>query len=94
MLYHRKLVRRLALGLADAVSTNRMALWSISILSAFAISALVSALRAAGHELDPRALGVVLGPLGLVSAGSMWLAFLPPHRYLRWIEAQSNRTGA
>ena len=89
MLYHRKLVRRLALGLADAVSTNRMALWSISILSAFAISATVSLLRMLGHELDPRALGIVLGPLGLVSAGSMWLAFVPPHRYLRWIEAQA-----
>jgi hypothetical protein len=89
MLYHRKLVRRLALGLADAVSANRMALWSISILSAFAISALVSALRATGHGMDPRAMGIVLGPLGLVSAGSMWLAFLPPHRYLRWIEARA-----
>ena len=94
MLYHRKLVRRLALGLADAVSTNRMALWSISILSAFSISALVAALRATGHEMNPRAMGIVLGPLGLVSAGSMWLAFLPPHRYLRWIAAQSHRTGA
>jgi hypothetical protein len=89
MLYHRKLVRRLALGLADAVSTNRMALWSSSILSAFAISALVAALRATGHELNPRAMGIILGPLGLVSAGSMWLAFVPPHRYLRWIEARA-----
>lgn len=94
MLYHRKLVRRLALGLADAVASNRMALWSISILSAFAISALVAALRATGHEMNPRAMGIVLGPLGLVSAGSMWLAFLPPHSYLRWIEAHSHRTGA
>jgi len=89
LLYHRKLVRRLALGLADAAATNRMWLWSVSILSAFAISALVTALRATGHEMDPRAMGIVLGPLGLVSAGSMWLAFLPPHRYLRWIESQS-----
>ena len=89
LLYHRKLVRRLALGLADVVATNRMALWSISILSAFLISATVSALRAAGHALDPRAVGIVLGPLGLVSAGSMWLAFLPPHRYLHWVKARS-----
>ena len=87
LVYHRKLVRRLALGLADAVSADRMRLWSISILSAFLISATVSALRAAGHAMDPRAMGIVLGPLGLVSAGTMWLAFVPPHWYLRRVEA-------
>jgi hypothetical protein len=88
LLYHRKLVRRLALGLADAVAADRMRLWSISILSAFAISAIVSALRLAGHAMDPRAMGVVLGPLGLLSAGTMWLAFLPPHWYLRRVAAR------
>jgi hypothetical protein len=89
--YHRKLVLRLALGLADAVAADRMRLWSISILSAFAISALVAGMRAAGHAIDPRAMGVFLGPLGVVSAGSMWLAFLPPARYLRWVEARARR---
>jgi hypothetical protein len=89
LLYHRKLVRRLALGLADAVAADRMRLWSISILSAFLISATVSAFRAFGHALDPKAMGVVLGPLGLLSAGTMWLAFLPPDRYLHWIEARA-----
>ena len=49
MLYHRKLVRRLALGLADAVATNRMCALVASILSAFAISAIVSAMRMLGH---------------------------------------------
>lgn len=88
LLYHRKLVRRLALGLADAAAADRMQLWAIAILSAFAISATVSAFRAAGHPLDPSALGIVLGPLGLLSAGSMWLAFLPPERYVRWVEAR------
>jgi hypothetical protein len=91
LLYHRKLVLRLALGLADAVAADRMRLWSISILSAFAISALVAAMRASGHAIDPRAMGVFLGPLGIVSAGSMWLAFLPPARYLRWVEARAGR---
>jgi hypothetical protein len=89
LLYHRKLALRLALGLADAVSADRIRLWSISILSAFAISALVSGMRAAGHTLDPREMGIFLGPLGIVSAGSMWLAFLPPARYLRWVEART-----
>ena len=89
LLYQRKLVRRLALGLADAVSADRIRLWSISILAAFLISATVSAFRAAGHALDPRAMGILLGPLGLVSAGTMWLAFLPPERYLRWVAARA-----
>jgi hypothetical protein len=90
LLYHRKLVLRMALGLADAVSADRMRLWSISILSAFAISATVTALRAAGHAVDPRAMGVFLGPLGILSAGSMWLAFVPPAAYLRWIAARAH----
>jgi hypothetical protein len=91
LLYHRKLVLRLALGLADAAATDRVRLWSISILSAFAISALVSGMRAAGHTLDPREMGIFLGPLGILSAGSMWLAFLPPAGYLRWVEARARR---
>jgi hypothetical protein len=91
LLYHRKLVLRLSLGLADAVATDRMRLWSISILTAFTISALVSGMRAAGHTLDPREMGIFLGPLGIVSAGSMWLAFLPPAGYLRWVEARARR---
>jgi hypothetical protein len=49
----------------------------------------VSVFRAAGHALDPRAMGILLGPLGLISAGTMWLAFLPPERYLRWVAARA-----
>lgn len=91
LLYHRKLVLRLTLGLADVVATDRMRLWAISILSAFTISAVVAGLRAAGHTLDPRQMGIFLGPLGIVSAGSMWLAFLPPAGYLRWVQARARR---
>jgi hypothetical protein len=91
LVYHRKLVRRMALGLADVVATDRIRLWAISILAAFAISATVLALRETGHEMSPDAMGIILGPLGLVSAGSMWLAFLPPRSYLRWIATHSTR---
>jgi hypothetical protein len=92
LLYHRKMVKRLALGLADAAAADRIRLWAVSILASFAISVTVLCLRATGHAMNAQAMGIVVGPLGLVSAITMWLAFLPPHRYLRWIEARSART--
>ena len=96
MLYHRKLVRRLVLGLGRRrLHQSRGALVDFSIsVPAFAISALVLALRATGHELDPRAMGIVLPGRPRLPRAACGSAFLPPHRYLRWIEAQSHRTGA
>jgi hypothetical protein len=86
--YWTKLRKRLALGLADAVTTDRLKLWAIAMLAAFTTSLLASGLRAVGFELTATLTGLIVGPLGLVSASAMWLAFLPPERYLRWLVAR------
>jgi hypothetical protein len=85
LLYHAKLRRRLALGLADAVTTDRLRLWSVAMLAAFTISLSVQVLRAMGVTTTGEVTGLIVGPLGVVAAGAMWLAFLPPQRYLAWV---------
>lgn len=89
LLYHAKLRRRLALGLADPITTDRLRLWSVSMLAAFAIALSVQALRFAGVQVTPEVMGLIVGPLCLVAASAMWLAFLPPRRYVRWVEARA-----
>jgi hypothetical protein len=87
--YSRKLGRRLELGLADAVTADRVRLWAMAMLAAFSTSAISLVLRGLGVQMTATVTGVVVGPLGLVSAGAMWLAFMPPRRYLRFVEARS-----
>jgi hypothetical protein len=87
--YHAKLRKRLALGLADAVTTDRLRLWGIAMLAAFTTSALALLLRALGVPMRGGITGLFVGPLGIVSASAMWLAFMPPQRYVGWVAARS-----
>jgi len=87
--YHTKLRRRLALGLADPVVTNRFLLWGVTSLASSAGS-LVNAfftLASPLSVLDPVALAVC-GSCSALSAVVMTLTFLPPATYLRFIEAR------
>ena len=84
LLFHAKLRRRLSLGLADAVTTDRLRLWAIAMLSAFAITTTSLILRQLGVPMTPMLSAVVVGPLGLLAATAMWLAFLSPLRYRSW----------
>jgi hypothetical protein len=76
--------RRCALGLSDPLVANRMLLWSIGLGAVLAIWV---------HEAATLALGggrgsyLVIAVLGLVCAGSLWLAFFPPAAYLRRVAA-------
>ncbi len=87
LIYWRRLKRRLPLGLADPVIANRFALWGLAAGAAClgtAIGVLYSALT--GHAfLDSPAILASSSVHGLVAACSMWLAFVPPRRYVRWI---------
>jgi hypothetical protein len=87
--YHRKLRKRLALGLADAVTTDRLLLWGVAMLAAFTTSALALLLRAVGVPMTGATTGLFVGPLGIVSASAMWLAFMPPQRYVQWVVARA-----
>ena len=84
--YLRRLRRREALGLADPLVVDRVRLWSLSIVAAQVLNAASIGARACGLDLATwRYGGVVIGPLGLVAAVSMALAFLPPERYRRFV---------
>lgn len=88
--YYRMQRRRLALGLADPVVTDRFRLWAVAILVAAFISGLTAVLRMFGIETAGTALGsAIVGTFGLVSAGSLWLAFWPPERYLARVKTRS-----
>jgi hypothetical protein len=91
--YAAQLARRVKLGLADPVIADRVRLWGISMASSLAINlaATIAALR--GIDFAATALGaIVIAPLGLIAAGSVFLAFLPPQAYLRRVAARA--TGA
>jgi len=91
-LAHYSLLRkRLKLGLADPIVANRMFLWGFSIFAAASISASTLVLQALGYNVAGTALGTLLvGPLGLVSASGLALAFWPPKAYLAWVQAREN----
>ena len=94
--------RRLRLGLADAIVTNRFLLWSVWA----ACSTLNYVADLASRSLYwwvygtvqpvPAYLAAMVGPtiivtmlLGIVSAVTLFLTFFPSPAYQRWIEARS-----
>ena len=94
LVYWLRMRRRLQLGLADPVVTNRFLLWALGSAFAFmgsSIGAGVIAATGMGSRLIP-ALALMLCAHGLLAAVAMWLAFLPPARYRRWIERRSQRS--
>lgn len=89
--YYGPMRRRARLGLADPVLANRFLLWGLGI-GAAGVGSLVGniAMMATGQvmrELD----GVTLSNslFGLASAVLMWIAFLPPAAYRRFIEGRA-----
>jgi hypothetical protein len=88
--HHRMLKRRVALGLADSVVAERVGLWGYAMLTAATISASALILTAFGVEIAGTAIGaLVVGPLGLVCASLIWLAFMPPKAYLDRVRARA-----
>lgn len=82
--------RRGRIGLADPVVTNRFLLWGIAA-GAAALGSLVGTLAPMITGTPQREIGwlTMSSSLhGLVAAVAMWLAFVPPRAYLRWIGAR------
>lgn len=94
--YHGRMRRRVRLGLADPVTSNRFLLWGLGIGSAGVgslIGTVVMIVRDAPmQELDGLTLSNSL--FGLAAAVLMWIAFLPPAAYRRWIEARARARAA
>jgi hypothetical protein len=90
--------RRLRIGLGDPLVADRFQLWGISTLAALGIYGVALA-NLLGDTVPDLAGGVfestwalLTSALGLVSGVCVWLAFLPPDRYRRWIASQPTST--
>jgi hypothetical protein len=94
--YHRIMRLRTRLGLADPIVTESFRLWGLGAGAAFAGSLLgVMARALTGHgAAEFPVLNLMLSLLGLVAAVAMWLAFLPPGAYQRFVEARNRRAAA
>jgi hypothetical protein len=95
--YHARLRRRLALGLADAPAANRVLLWGLAGVATLAGSIVITVGTVTGpfdlphHDSAARDVLVMIA-VTLVALGAVasWLAFLPPRRYVAWIEARAS----
>lgn len=84
--YWRKMRRRMLLGLADPLVTNRFALWCLAAFMAGGGSALsiVVWVATGTPTAEMPWLTAVLSACGLTAAVAMYLAFMPPRFYRGW----------
>lgn len=94
LIYWRKMKRRLALGLADPLVTNRFFLWGLGAGAAgFGSLVGVTGQLATGQlPIDVPWLMMSSSLHGLTAAVAMWLAFVPTVAYRRFIESRAPQT--
>ncbi len=88
--YYRMLIRRQRLGIADPLLVDRFRLWALSSGTATVLTLLSNVGFMMGIDMatwPPGAL--MIGVLGLLAAGALALAFLPPAAYERRVRARS-----
>ena len=91
LLYWAKMRRRLRLGLADAVVTNRFFLWGLGA-GAAGVGSLVGVIgQLVTGRLPIEVPWLMLSSSlhGLTAAVAMWLAFIPTPAYRRFIESRA-----
>lgn len=91
--YYRRMRRRSALGLADPVVTNRFLLWGIGIGAAGVGSVVSLAAQLATGNAMAEMPGLMLSNClhGLTAAVLMWIAFLPPAAWKRYVLESAGR---
>jgi hypothetical protein len=90
LLEWRKSRRRLALGLADAVVSNRFLMWGLFGVSTTILSGFLLFLQLATAEGSQSLTGqLAMTVFGLVSSATVMLAFCPPARYVARIRARA-----
>lgn len=90
--YRTRMRRRARVGLGDPVVENRFLVWGIGAGAAgigTVVSLVTGMIAGADALLDPTLLLLLAGH-GLVAAVCMWLAFLPPRPYLRFLVARGD----
>lgn len=91
--YYRMMRKRMTLGLADPVVTNRFLLWTMSGLTSVAWISFSALMLAAGENLARNAVNVsVTCAGGIANTVFLVLIFMPPAAYSRWLE-RSARAG-
>ena len=91
--YYRMMRKRMALGLADAVVTNRFLLWTLSGLTSVAWISFSALMLAVGENLARNMANVsVTCAGGIANTVLLVLIFMPPAAYTRWVE-RSARAG-
>jgi hypothetical protein len=96
VLYWDKMKRRARIGLADPEVTNRFLLWGIAAGSAGLGTAIGVTFQLATGIPSVEVPGLLMSSSlhGLVAAIAMWLAFLPPEFYTRWVRGRAAETAA
>lgn len=91
LIYYAKSRRRMRLGLAQALVSNRFLLWGIGLASLTLLMA--STLLASLVGVDPAVSGWVLleSFAGLVGASALWLTFFPNRAYKAFVERRAAR---
>jgi hypothetical protein len=92
LLYWRRMRRRMRLGLADPIVTNRFLLWGVSSAATFFGSGLIFVFVTV-TGMNPNqvpSLSLIVSIHGLVAAIAMWFAFQPPASYVRWIQGRAH----
>lgn len=91
--YWRKMRRRLRLGLADPIVTNRFLLWGIGAGAAGVGTTIGTAAQMVTGLAPSQIPWITLSSSlhGLTAAVAMWLAFVPNRAYLEFIEARAHR---
>jgi len=82
--------RRLALGIGDPVIVNRFLLWGCVSIFSLLNSAAATLLQAQGRGPSNDAVGAaVLAVGGIVGGGLVYLVFMPPEAWLRFVRGRA-----
>jgi len=88
--YYLQLRKRLRLGLADPLLTDRFRLWASSMFLAMLLSGISSVCNHLGIAFNTSTIGVLtVGVLGSLCSFSVWFAFFPPRFYASWVRGRA-----
>jgi hypothetical protein len=90
--YYKTMRRRLALGLADPVLTNRFLLWALAGTAAAVLVAVLISCMLDGRVIlrDQLSLNAIAA-IGTLMSGAWYLTFFPPAGYQRLIESRAGK---